>query len=172
MKTLKSTLLSLVLFFGMSTTFAQGQLVNGKPYVISLPDGPDENVETLQTIYDAFATGDVATLQKLISDDVVWNEAEGFPYADLNPYVGKKAVFEGIFGRIATEWEYFKLTGIQIYPMYDDRVFATGFYEGKYKKTGKTVKMQMAHFCLIKDGKLVQFQQFADTKKATQAITK
>lgn len=160
--------LTLALLFSVSKSTAQDPHEGQFPEISE--SNHKENVKSLSAIYDAFATGNGRVLQELISDDVIWNEAESFPYADRNPYIGKKAVFEGVFGRIATEWESFKLTGIRIYPMLDDRVLATGFYEGSHKKTKRVVKIQMAHLCLFKDGKLVEFQQFADTKKAALAI--
>lgn len=39
----------------------------------------------------------------------VWNEAENFPYADGNPYVGSQAIVEGVFGRIVADWDYWAL---------------------------------------------------------------
>jgi hypothetical protein len=51
-----------------------------------------ENVAVIQGIYDAFANGDVAGVLSRRSPDIVWNEAENFPYADGNPYTGPEAV--------------------------------------------------------------------------------
>ncbi len=168
MKTL--TTIFPAIFACASTCFAQDPHVSEEAFVTAPPHGPLENAMSLQRIYDAFAAGNANVLNELISDDVVWNEAESFPYADRNPYLGKKAVFDGVFGRISTEWDYFRLTDIQIFPMYDDRVIATGFYECMYKKNAKPVKIQMAHLCRFKNGKLIEFQQFADTKKAADAV--
>ncbi len=46
-----------------------------------------ENVAIIRSIYGALATGDIPTVLGLLSPDVVWNEAENFPYADGNPGV-------------------------------------------------------------------------------------
>ena len=66
-----------------------------------------ENVATVRRLYDAFAAGDVETILTLLSPDIVWTEAENFPYADNNPYRGREAVLTGVFGRLGTEWQGF-----------------------------------------------------------------
>ena len=51
-----------------------------------------ENVAVIKGIYHAFAAGDVAGVLGRMSPDIVWHEAENFPYADKNPYHGPEAV--------------------------------------------------------------------------------
>jgi ketosteroid isomerase-like protein len=68
-----------------------------------------ENLEVVRAIYDAFGSGDVAGVLARFHPDIVWREAENFPYADRNPYVGPQAVAEGVFMRCATEWEGFSV---------------------------------------------------------------
>jgi len=121
-----------------------------------------ENVSLIQAIYDAFAAGDVAGVLGRMSPDIVWNEAENFPYADGNPYKGPDAIAKGVFGRCISEWDSFT---VQIDELLDagDTVVALGRYLGTYKATGKPQNTQMAHVWRIADGKAVRFQQHADT---------
>ena len=63
-----------------------------------------ENVDLVRGMYDAFAAGDVPTLLQSFDPEIVWNEAENFPYADGNPYVGPQAVVDGVFVRLGGEW--------------------------------------------------------------------
>lgn len=120
------------------------------------------NADVIRGIYDSFAAGDVASVLGAMSPDIVWNEAEHFPYADGNPYLGPQAVLEGVFARCVGEWEGF---GVEIEAIHDagDTVFAIGRYTGVYKATGARQHTQMAHVWTVRDGKAVQFQQFADT---------
>jgi ketosteroid isomerase-like protein len=120
------------------------------------------NVEMIRGIYDSFAAGDVASVLGAMSPDIVWNEAEHFPYADGNPYVGPQAVLEGVFARCVGEWEGF---GVEVEAIHDagDTIIATGRYVGVYKATGTRQHTQMAHVWTVKGGKAVRFQQFADT---------
>jgi hypothetical protein len=65
------------------------------------------NVDLIQSLYAAFARADGPAVLASMDPAIVWNEAENFPYADRNPYVGHAAVAEGIFFRLATEWDRF-----------------------------------------------------------------
>ena len=68
---------------------------------------PETNIELIRGIYDAFAAGDVAGVLGRMSHDIVWNEAENFPYADGNPYIGPATVAKGVFARCIGEWDGF-----------------------------------------------------------------
>ena len=46
-----------------------------------------ENVELVRAVYAAFAAGDVPAVLGAMSPEIVWHEAENFPYADRNPYL-------------------------------------------------------------------------------------
>jgi len=123
-------------------------------------------------LYKSFAAGDIPTALASMDAGIVWNEAEGFPYADRNPYIGPEAVLNGVFARIGAEWEYWNLTDIQLHEMSNNMVLSTLRYKGKHKTTGKVIDSQTAHLFTLKDGKIVAFQQFTDTKQAAEAIRK
>ena len=63
------------------------------------------NLNSVQSVYDAFAKGDISRVLGFLSPDIEWTEAEGFPYGGT--YVGPNAVLEGVFMRLGTEWEGF-----------------------------------------------------------------
>lgn len=131
-----------------------------------------ENVSIVDNAYKAFAVGDVPAVLASLDTNVVWNEAENFPYADKNPYIGPDAVLKGVFTRIGAEWEYFKLADIQLFEMSNNYVLATGRYQAKYKKNGSLINAQFAHLWKFKDKKVTSFQQFVDTKQVTDAVKK
>lgn len=126
------------------------------------------NVELVRNLYDAFAKGDGPAILGAMSAGIVWNEAENFPYADKNPYVGPMAIAEGVFGRIAAEWDGFTVSVHEIHDA-GDTIVATGRYSGKYKTTGKSIDAQFAHVWRVKDGKIASFQQYADTLQVVRA---
>jgi ketosteroid isomerase-like protein len=66
-----------------------------------------ENVKVVQSMYEAFARGDIPTVIGALDPQVEWWEAESFIYADGNPYVGPDAVLQGVFQRIGEEWDGF-----------------------------------------------------------------
>ncbi|MCF8245338.1 MAG: ester cyclase [Saprospiraceae bacterium] len=128
------------------------------------------NVAVVDGLYQAFAKGDIPAALAPMDANIAWNEAEGFPYSDKNPYIGPDAVLNGVFARIGAEWEYWNLTGIQLHEMSGNQVLATLRYKAKHKNTGKTIDSQTAHLWTLKDGKIVAFQQFTDTKQAAAAV--
>ncbi len=121
-----------------------------------------ENVAVVQGLYDAFARGDMADALGRMDPGIEWNEAENFPYADGNPYRGPDAVLTGVFARCATEWEGF---AVDMPDLIDggDRVVALGRYAGTFPATGTAMRPQVAHVWTLRDGRIVGFQQYADT---------
>ena len=129
------------------------------------------NVAAIKAIYDAFGSGDIPAAIAGMSPDIEWNEADDFPYADGNPYIGPQAILDGVFARIGSEWHGF---GANVEELLDagDTVVALGRYCGTYKATGKPQDTQFAHVWRLKDGKAVRFQQYANTLHAAQVIGK
>lgn len=127
-----------------------------------------ENVAVIKGVYDAFAKGDVPGVLGGMSPDIVWREAENFPYADRNPYVGPEAVAAGVFARCIGEWDGF---GVALEDLIDggDRVVALGRYVGAFKATGRRMNPQVVHVWTLKDGKAVAFQQYVDTLDVARA---
>ena len=56
--------------------------------------------------------------------------------------------------------------------MYNDKVLATLRYDAKRKSNGALYDAQVAHFWTLKNGKVVAFQQYADTKQLADAANK
>jgi len=92
------------------------------------------NIITIRKVYDDFAKGDIEAVGAVMSEQVTWNEAENFPYADGNPYKGFNAVVNGVFSRLMGEWEYWHLTDMVFHEMTNNQIFVTGRYDAKYKK--------------------------------------
>lgn len=120
------------------------------------------NASLIRGIYDAFARGDIADVLGRMSPNIVWNEAENFPYADGNPYLGPQAVAAGVFARCGGEWDGFAVAVDEIIDA-GDTIVVTGRYKGRYKATGIEQNTQMAHIWRVSGGKAVRFQQHADT---------
>lgn len=121
-----------------------------------------QNVELVQGIYDAFAAGDVAGVLGRMSPDIVWNEAESYPYADGNPYVGPMAVASGVFARCVGEWDGFAVAVEEILDA-GDTIVVLCRYRGAFKATGRHQNAQVVHVWRVADGKVSRFQQYADT---------
>jgi ketosteroid isomerase-like protein len=128
----------------------------------------EQNVNTVKAMYDAFGRGDVPSVINALAPDIEWLEAENFIYADGNPYIGPNAVLEGVFMRIAADWDGFAVAPAAVLDA-GETVIGHGYYSGTYKKNGKAVKAQFAHFFTFRDGKIAKFQQYTDTAQFKQA---
>jgi ketosteroid isomerase-like protein len=126
-----------------------------------------ENVDIIQGIYDAFARGDIPAVLGALAADVEWREAEGFLYADQNPYIGPGAVLAGVFARLGGEWDQFQARPDSILDA-GEAVIGQGYYSGVYKATGRTVRAQFAHVFTLRGGRVVKFQQYTDTKQFSE----
>jgi len=129
------------------------------------------NVATIDNLYKAFAKGDIPSVLGGLDANIVWNEAEGNKYADGNPYKGPDAILNGVFGRILAEHEYFTLDEIQLHEMSNNQVLATLRYKAKHKN-GNEYNAQVAHHWTLQNGKVIAFQQYVDTKKLNNALSK
>lgn len=128
-----------------------------------------DNLQLVRAIYDAFAAGDVPTFLGHLDPGIVWNEAEGFPYADRNPYVGIDALVVGVFARLAEDWADFRVVPGEFVGG-PEVVTMLGRYQGKSKATGRPLDVQCAHTWWLRGGKAVRFQQMVDTAAVARAL--
>lgn len=133
-------------------------------------DASQQNLEVVRGMYNAFANGDIPTVLAGMDPQIEWNEAENFPYADGNPYIGPDAVVNGVFARLGSEWEYWNLTALKFHGMAGNMVLATGRYQAKYKQNGGIIDAQFAHLWTLQDGKVVRFQQYTDTEQVMRVM--
>lgn len=127
-----------------------------------------DSVATVRSIYEAFGRGDVQSVLGLMSEKVEWNEAEHFTYWTGGPFVGPQAVLDGVFARIGQDFDGFTVDVGRVVGC-GDTVLSEGRYRGTVKATGKRLDVQVAHVWDVRDGKVVRFQQYADTWQVAQA---
>jgi len=124
--------------------------------------------EIVQSLYAAFARGDVPGVLGVLAADIRWTEAEGFPYGGT--YSGPQAVLEGVFMKLATEWEGFAAVPKEFVAQ-GETVVSIGQYSGKYKATGKSMSVPYVHVWKLKNGKAQTFQQHCDTAVVQRALS-
>lgn len=130
------------------------------------------NVAVIDAMYQSFAQGDIPAVLAAMHSDIVWNEAEGNALAAGNPYIGPDAVLNGVFMSLGRDYDYFKLTGIELHEMSGNQVLATLRYKAKVKNNEALLDVQAAHLWTLKNGKVTAFQQYADTKQLDDALNK
>lgn len=125
-------------------------------------------VQTVKDLYAAIGRGDVAAVLGAFDPAVVWNEADGFLFADRNPYIGGQAVAEGVIGRLAAEVDGFTVSPGRFIDG-GDTVVVEGRYTGTWRATGSKVDAQFAHVWDVRDGRILRFQQYTDTAQWMKA---
>lgn len=159
---MKKIIVSSVVLFSLSV-FSPSFAINNKP-------AKEKDVELVQNLYAAFAKGDVPAVLQKFDLNIEWNEAENFPYADGNPYIGPQAVLKGVFARLGAEWEYWNLTEQTFYEANSGEIIVTGRYKAKNKMTSKEINVQFVHMWTLNDGLVTKFQQYVDTYQTVQAM--
>jgi ketosteroid isomerase-like protein len=126
------------------------------------------SADIVKGLYAAFSKGDVPAVLGGFDAKIEWNEADGFLYAEGNPYVGPQAVAEGVFQRIVADIDQFAVLP-QSFVDGGDAVVVEGRYKGTMKSTGTPVDAQFAHVWRLQDGKVISFQQYTDTAQWQKA---
>jgi uncharacterized protein len=121
-----------------------------------------QNRALIQSLYDAFARGDAGTVLGAMAADVQWNEAEGSPLSDRNPYDSAQRIGEEVFGRIMTAYDGFSALPEQLVAE-GETVVALGRYGGTHRASGQPLTAPFAHVWTVRDGQVVRFQQYTDT---------
>lgn len=121
-----------------------------------------DNVEVIRGAYEAFARGDVPAVLEALDENVEWNEAEHFPYWPGGPFIGPQAVVDGVFARIAEDFDNFTIDVKRVVGC-GETVLVEARYRATVKQTGKPLDAQAAHVWDLRYGKAVRFQQYTDT---------
>ncbi|GHD21204.1 nuclear transport factor 2 family protein [Tianweitania populi] len=125
------------------------------------------NIETIKRLYAGFASADLPVVLADMSPEIEWTEAEGYPYAGT--FHGPQAVVDGVFVKLATEWNDYRATPDR-YVSEGDEVVALGHYSGVFKATMKSFRSPFAHTWTIRNGKILRFVQYVDTVLVQRAI--
>jgi ketosteroid isomerase-like protein len=125
------------------------------------------NKALIEKVYAAFGRGDVQTILDTLTPNVEWT-LEG---PAVIPFAGKRigvAQVRTFFEALATTQENQKLT-IDDYIAQGDKVATTGRYSAVVKATARRFDCAVAHVFTVRDGKIVNFLDFADTAQMADA---
>ncbi len=126
------------------------------------------NLDIIKNLYKAFEQGDISSILEILDPQVEWIESEGIPYGGV--FIGHEAVLQGVFQKIAAEWDNFQAT-VDEFIDAGDIIITVGFDSGTYKATGKKMQAATASFWTLKAGKVIKFRQYIDTLKVVSATT-
>jgi len=124
------------------------------------------NFEAIKAHYAASDRKDVEAMMSPITQQTVWTEMAGFPYAGT--YVGPEAIIAGVFRRIGEEWDDYAFALERLIDG-GSTIVGIGTYTGAYKSTGRTMRVRVTHVWDMDGGKVVRFEQFTDTGLVAKA---
>ena len=122
----------------------------------------DDNVKTIQAVYEAFGRGDVETILQGCAPNIQWHS--GGTREDF-PVFGPRSGIEGVksFFKDVPENNQFSLFEPRDFFANGDKVVVTGHYTMTQKKTGKPVDSDWAHIFTFKGGKCVAWRELNDS---------
>jgi steroid delta-isomerase-like uncharacterized protein len=120
----------------------------------------ESNGETVKSMYEAFAEGDIEAMTATWAPDIEFTEAEGL--VGGGTYHGAEEIVEDVFATMANEWE-----EVSVVPgrMIEDGDTVVVFYtwSGTYTETGKSAEFPGIHVLEFDDGKISQWRSYGDT---------
>ncbi|WP_245871768.1 nuclear transport factor 2 family protein [Candidatus Nitrosotenuis aquarius] len=128
-------------------------------------DMPTQNKELIKRFYELFKNSDQA-YRDLCHKDIEWTTLDGMPHGGR--YVGVKAVFEGYFVKMLSNFKEFHANPDEFVGV-EDKVIVFGRYYGE-SKSGKKFDVPFCHVYTVQDDKILRFKQFTDTKKIQESL--
>ncbi len=127
------------------------------------------SLQIVKDLYVALERGDIEKVLELFDPQVAWHEAEGNPMEPSGtPWIGVQTVLNNMSQRIMATWDGLTMSGRQFYDA-GDTIVVEGRYHATHKATGKKMDTPFCHIWKVRDGRVVNFQQYTDTA-AQQAI--
>jgi ketosteroid isomerase-like protein len=124
------------------------------------------NLTVVKDLYKAFETQDRDLILAIFDPRIEWIQNDGFPGGGR--YVGAEAVLDRAFAKLATEWESWQ-ADVGRWLVAGESIVALGAYRGTHRTTGKSMTAAFAHVYWLCDGRVVRFEQYADTAKVAEA---
>jgi|HubBroStandDraft_4_1064222.scaffolds.fasta_scaffold1176312_1 ketosteroid isomerase-like protein len=132
--------------------------------------GSDDNIKSIQAMYEAFGRGDVGAILDAVTDDVDWATDTSSTVAPwYGARHGKEAVttFFQAFGSAMDVDEFTPLT----FAANEDAVFAIVRCRARARSTGKAVDMNLHHYFRFRDGRVFHYRGTEDTTQVEAALT-
>jgi uncharacterized protein len=123
----------------------------------------EQNTKVVQAGYAAFGSGNIPALLDLFDDSIVWHSVVG---------ASPKVLTAGVRRGKAAVQDFFKVLGENItfhsfeprqFVAQGDTVVALGHYNSTHKTTGGKVDSDWVMIFKLTNGKVVNFQEFADS---------
>jgi hypothetical protein len=131
--------------------------------------GAEENIKTIQVIYEAFGRGDVAAIVAGVTDDVDWaSEARpgGAPW--YGPHQGPDGVAE-FFTQFGSTMEVQEFTPLA-FAGTDTEVFSVVRCRATSRATGRGIDHELHHYFRFRGDKIAYYRGTEDTAQTEAAL--
>lgn len=120
-----------------------------------------QNLEIVRRGYEAFGRGDIDALLAILDEQVEWIT----PGPASLPTAGRRTGREQVRGFFAAVNEVYEIQRFEPKTFVADgeRVVVLGEDTAKVRATGTVVHEHWAHAFTVRDGRVVQFQEYLDT---------
>ncbi|MBX3063512.1 MAG: nuclear transport factor 2 family protein [Anaerolineae bacterium] len=128
------------------------------------------NIQTVQTIFEAFGRGDVPTILGYVADQVDW-KATG-PESILDYYAPRSTPAEvgQFFVDLTNTLEYSAFLPTEFYGS-GDKVFVLGEYSFRVRANDAAGRGSWAMVFTLKDGKIIHWRAFEDPTIVAAALS-
>lgn len=128
------------------------------------------NLEIIKRSYACSALGDLPGIVRDFSEKGIWMDMAGAPHSGV--FTGPEEVLKNVFAGSVGEWEQFACVPEHYFEdPGQNAVVMVGHYEGIHKISRKRMCARTAHVWRLEGGKIVSYEQFADTKLLWDAVT-
>ena len=129
----------------------------------------DDNIKTIQTVYEAFGRGDVAAILEHVTDDVDWatdTTSTAAPW--YGPHHGRQGVQE-FFERFGSTMDVQEFTPVS-FAGNDTEVHTVVRFTSSRRQAGASTSMNLHHWFQFRDGKIAYYRGTEDTSQVEQVF--
>jgi hypothetical protein len=131
--------------------------------------GGEENIKTIQSIYEAFARGDVQVILDGLTDDVDWaadTSSTSAPWYGVRRNKADVARFFQEFGSSMDVEEFTPIT----YAANDTDALTVVRCRAKSRATGKSIDMNLHHYFRFSGSQIAYYRGTEDTAQTEAAL--
>ena len=128
----------------------------------------DDNIKTIQRVYEAFGRGDVAAILDAVTDDVDWASEADLYRGALVRGAPRQAGVAAFFEAFGSTMEVEEFTPVS-FAANDTDVLTVVRFRARSRATGRPLTMDLHHFFPFRDGKIAYYRGTEDTAQ-TEAV--
>lgn len=131
--------------------------------------GAEENVKTIQSMYEAFGRGDVVVILEALTDDVDWasdTSSTGAPWYGVRRSKSEVTDFFRQFGEAMEVQEFTPFA----WASNDTEVHTVVRMRATARSTGRSVEQNLHHYFRFRDGKVDFYRGTEDTAQTVAAL--